>query len=120
MKPHQQLEVWKRSFEFVKNVYEVTGAFPSDEKYGLTSQIRRASVSIPANISEGAAKNSKKEFVRFLYIALGSASELDTLILLSHELKMIEPEKFKTMNNNLEIIYKMLLGLINRNKNLYS
>jgi four helix bundle protein len=93
IKPHQRLDVWKRSFQMVKMLYTTTKSFPEDEKYGMTSQIRRAAVSIPANIAEGAARNSKREFVRFLHISLGSASELDTLILLSKELDMIEAKR---------------------------
>jgi four helix bundle protein len=118
MKPHQKLEVWKQSFEFVKSAYVATRAFPSDEKFGMISQIRRAAVSVPANISEGAARKSKKEFVRFLYISLGSASELDTLLLLSKELEMLEEKEFNRLNEQLEGIFKMLLGLINRNEAL--
>ena len=118
MKPHQQLQVWKQSFQLVKDIYTVSNAFPSDEKFGLTSQIRRASVSIPLNISEGAARKSKKEFIQFLYIALGSASELDTLILLCKELKMIYSTEYHKLDQTLESVFRMLLGLINRNKNL--
>jgi four helix bundle protein len=86
MKPHKKLEVWQKSFDFVKDLYLVTRSFASDERFGIVSQIRRAAVSIPVNISEGATRKSKKEFVQFLFIAAGSASELDTLLLLSKSL----------------------------------
>jgi four helix bundle protein len=69
MRPHEKLDVWKKSVDFVVNVYKATERFPSDEKFGLTSQIRRASVSIPANIAEGAGRKSNKEFINFLSIA---------------------------------------------------
>jgi len=118
IKPHQQLEVWKRSFDFVKQSYALTDSFPKEEKYGLTSQIRRAAVSVPANIAEGAARKSKKEFIQFLHISLGSTSELDTLLLLSRELNFVEPERFKEMDENLQIIFRMLRGLIKRNMEL--
>lgn len=119
IKPHQQLDVWKRSFAFVTKIYALTNGFPADEKFGLTSQIRRAAVSVPVNIAEGAARKSKKEFVQFLHISLGSASELDTLILLCGELKLIDPKQVEQLNEDLHVTYKMLRGLINRNKSLY-
>ena len=82
MRPHEKLDVWKMSVEFVVEVYECIKHFPSDEKFGLTSQIRRAAVSIPANIAEGAARQPDKEFFHFLAIAQGSASELETELLI--------------------------------------
>lgn len=78
MRPHENLEVWQKAIEFVVLIYTVTKPFPSDEKFGLTSQIRRASVSIPANIAEGAARQSDREFIQFLAIAQGSCSEVET------------------------------------------
>lgn len=77
-KPHKRLDVWKKSLELVKQVYNITKSFPQHEHYGLTNQMRRAAVSIPANIAEGAARNTKKEFIRFLHMAQGSLSEPDT------------------------------------------
>lgn len=113
MKPHQSLEVWKQSFKLVKKLYLLTAKFPSEEKFGLTSQIRRACTSIPVNIAEGAARRSDKELQQFLYIALGSASELDTLLLLSRELDFITPNEFDTVNVDLDSIFKLLMGFIN-------
>ncbi len=78
MKSHNDLKVYQESMDLVIQVYKITNSFPESEKFGLTSQIRRASVSIPSNIAEGAARESKKEFKRFLYISLGSAAELET------------------------------------------
>jgi four helix bundle protein len=74
MKPHQNLESWRKSFSLVKKLYLLTKKFPTDEKYGLISQIRRSAVSIPANIAEGAGRKSDKEFINFLSMALGSLS----------------------------------------------
>lgn len=72
MKTHKDLEVWKKSIELVTNLYKLTSIFPKEEQFGLTNQIRRASVSVPSNIAEGAARNSDKEFLRFPYISMGS------------------------------------------------
>jgi len=84
MRPHHSLDAWTRSVDFVVEDYKLTDKFPKEEKFGLTSQIRRAAVSIPANIAEGAARKSDKEFLQFLSIAQGSASEVETEILISH------------------------------------
>jgi len=113
MKPHQKLEAWKLSFDFVKIMYSHTASFPVDEKFGLTSQIRRASVSIPANIAEGSARRSDKELLQFLYISLGSASELDTLILLAKELGFINPANCDKLISDLDSICKLIIGFIN-------
>ena len=79
-KPHKKLDAWKLSMDLVIDVYRVTDKFPSHEKYGLIDQIRRATISIPSNIAEGAARQTKKEFSNYLHIAQGSLSELDTQI----------------------------------------
>ena len=113
MKPHQNLEVWKKSFALVTKLYLLTASFPSTEKYGITSQLRRAAISIPLNIAEGSARRSDKELVQFLYIALGSASELDTLLLLSKDLGFIDPLECDSVSDELNIIFKLLLGFIN-------
>ena len=83
MKLHKDLDVWKRSIEFVTFVYNFTKNFPKKEIYGFTNQIRRAAVSITSNIAEGAARNYSKEFIQFLFISLGSISELETQIMIS-------------------------------------
>ena len=75
---HEDLEVWKLAIKFVTNIYKETMNFPKEEMYGLTNQIRSASVSVPSNISEGAARNSTREYIQFLYVALGSAAEVET------------------------------------------
>jgi four helix bundle protein len=114
MKPHKNLEAWKLSFELVKEIYKVTASFPSEEKFGLVSQIRRAAVSAPTNIAEGAARKSKKEFIHFLYIAEGSISELDTLIELSVALEFLSIETSETLFTSLGNISKRIIGLIKR------
>ena len=82
MKTHQKLEVWQESIKLVRLIYEITKLFPAEEKYGITSQIRRASVSIACNIAEGAARKSDKEYLRFAYISRGSLSEVETLLII--------------------------------------
>lgn len=114
MKPHKTLDAWKLSFRFVKDAYKTTALFPAEEKFGLVSQIRRASVSIPVNIAEGAARKSKKEFLQFLYIAEGSLSELDTLIELSLELNFCPKETAEYLLLSLENISKRIFGLIKK------
>ena len=106
---HKDLDVWKKAMDLAAQAYSLTARFPKEELYGLTSQMRRSAVSIPSNIAEGAARNSNKEFIQFLYVALGSFSEIETQLLLATRLKLInEPLLF----DNIESIRKMLLGLI--------
>ncbi len=112
MKPHKKLNSWIKSFEFVKEIYLATRQFPSEEKFGITSQIRRASVSVPVNIAEGAARKGPKEFIHFLHISLGSLSELDTLILLSKELDFFNEKECDQLIEKLDVIGKLIYGLI--------
>ncbi len=102
------------SVEFVQDVYEITGEFPKEELYGLTSQIRRAAVSIPSNISEGAARNTEKEFMQFLYIAMGSASELETQLIISQKLNYTK--NASRIFEKLTSVRKLLNGLIRHYK----
>ena len=112
MKTHKDLDVWKKSIEFVSEIYQVTSSFPKEELYGLTSQIRRAAISIPSNIAEGAARNHKKEFTQFLYISLSSSTELETQIIIAHNLGYINLSQYNLYLEKLGIISKMLQGLI--------
>jgi four helix bundle protein len=77
-KPHEQLDAWKESMQLVKVVYELTGAFPAEERFGLVSQMRRSAISVPSNLAEGSARNGGKEYLQFIGIARGSLAELDT------------------------------------------
>ena len=90
VKSHEDLLVWQMSIEFVTSIYKLTKDFPKTEIYGLTNQMRRAAVSIPSNIAEGAARNSTKEYIQFLYIALGSVSEIDTQLIISKNLGFVD------------------------------
>ncbi|QFG53752.1 four helix bundle protein [Chryseobacterium sp.] len=112
MGTHKDLDVWKRSVELVTTVYYLTSEFPKEEIFGLTNQIRRASVSIPSNIAEGAARNSDKEFIRFLYISLGSNQELDTQMLIARNLNYLSTDKYSSVANEVETIGKQLITLI--------
>jgi len=108
IKTHKDLEIWNLGIELVQVLYRITNSFPKDEIYGLAAQMRRAAVSVPSNISEGAARNSRKEFIQFLYIALGSLAELETQIIISHKLKYTDDEAIL-----LEIVEKLRRKLIN-------
>jgi len=109
-RPHRELEVWKKAMDFVE-VYSITSEFPKSEVYGLTSQLRRASVSIPSNLAEGAGRKGNKEFMQFLNIAQGSISELDTQLELAYHLEYINKQDSSNLINRLTEISKMLYGL---------
>lgn len=112
IKTHKDLDVWKKSVSLVTLIYEMTKGFPKDELYGLTNQIRRSAVSIPSNIAEGSARKGNKEFAQFLYISLGSLSELETQLIIATNLKYISSEKSEIIMNDLNDIRRMLVGLI--------
>lgn len=112
VRTHKDLNVWKKSVDFVTNIYGVTDKFPKAEMFGLTSQIRRAAISIPSNIAEGATRKHKKEFRQFLYIALSSAAEVDTQLIIANNLGFLDKDKKETLQFELTSISKMLQGLI--------
>jgi four helix bundle protein len=112
MKTHKELNVWKDSIELVVEIYEITKHFPREEMYGLTSQIRRAAVSVPANISEGAARNYTREFIRFLRISQASLSEVETLMIISLRLNYLDENLFKTIQGRIFKVNAQLSGLI--------
>jgi four helix bundle protein len=109
-----KLKIWQLGMEVVIDVYRLTESFPKEERFGLSSQMRRCAVSIPSNIAEGAARNTDKEFINFLHIAQGSLAELDTQLELSLRLKLINQESWITMDTKLLEEDKMLSGLINK------
>lgn len=104
----KDLEVWKLSRKFCSDIYAITAIFPDVEKFGLTNQLRRASVSIPSNIAEGSSRSSNKDFSRFLEIALGSAYEVETQLLIAFDLGFLDIEQLGSLNTKLEIIIKMI------------
>ena len=107
----RNLIVWKRAVELATDVYQKTINFPKYELYGITSQIRRAAVSISSNIAEGAGRRSNKEFANFLGISYGSACELETQLLIAKNLKYLKRDDFDTLFNDLNEIQKMLYVL---------
>jgi four helix bundle protein len=108
---HKELDVWKKSMDLVASIYKLTQRFPDVEKYGLTSQMRRAAVSIPSNIAEGAARKGNKELLQFLYIAIGSLSELETQYLIAIRLAFVEKED--GLEKDMIEVKKLLLGFKN-------
>ena len=111
MRPHEKLDVWKRAVDFVVEVYRATEDFPREERFGLTSQVRRAAISVPANIAEGAARRSSKEFAYFLSNAQGSASEVETELLIAFRLGYLSEKQFSALRASHDHIGKMLSGL---------
>lgn len=116
MKTHKDLEVWKKSISLVTEIYSITKSFPKEEIYGLTNQMRRAAVSVPSNISEGAARQTNKEFIQFLYIALGSNTELETQLLIAYKLNYMSKNDYEICYQSVDKIGKMLSGLISYRK----
>ena len=111
MRDFRNLQVWKKSHNLTLDVYKSTSQFPRTEIYGLTSQIRRACSSIPTNIAEGCGRKSPADFARFLQIALGSASETEYLILLTHDLKYLNSDQYAELIDRINHIKRMLLNL---------
>lgn len=114
MKDFRSLDVWKKSHELTLAVYKATASFPTAELYGLTSQMRRAAASIPANIAEGCGRTGDAELTRFLRMAMGSASELEYHLLLSRDLGLIEPDAHTDLEAATVCVKRMLTGLIQR------
>ena len=114
---HKDLDVWKKSMDLVVKVYQITQLFPDTEKYGLTSQMGRAAVSIPSNIAEGAARKGDKELIHFLYISIGSLSELETQYLIAIRLGFVTNED--AFGQQLIEVKKLLIGFKNYIKNKY-
>ncbi|SFO02353.1 four helix bundle protein [Paenimyroides ummariense] len=110
MDSHKDLKVWQESMDLVVDIYKITKQFPKEELYALTSQMKRSAVSIPSNISEGAGRKGKAEYCRFLYIALGSASELETQIEIAYRLNFVSD--IKDLDSKIRFIKNMLSKLI--------
>jgi len=112
LKNYKELKVWKKSYELCLEVYRITAKFPKEERYGLTSQIRRSVVSIPSNIAEGYGRKTTSDYVRMLYISYGSVCELETQILLAGDLDLIENDELGTIKEDIAEIERMLKALI--------
>jgi four helix bundle protein len=115
-KPHKKLNVWRSAMPLVAEIYQLTEPFPSKETYGLTSQIRKSAISIPSNIAEGAARQTRKEFINFLHVAQGSLSELDTQLEIAVQLGFLKEKNFEILDNQTQQIDKMISGLIRHQK----
>ncbi len=108
---YKDLKVWQKSREIVKNIYDISGTFPKEEMYGLTSQIRRAAISLPSNIAEGNARQSRKEYKNFISIAKGSLAELETQLILSVDLGYVTEEKLSNIFSKINELERMLYSL---------
>ncbi|MES2812224.1 MAG: four helix bundle protein [Bacteroidota bacterium] len=114
MKDYKKFLVWQKSHQLTLDVYKILHSFPKEEMFGLTSQMKRASSSIPTNIAEGCGRNSDKDFARFLVIAFGSANELEYQIILSSDLNFIQSEVSEKLLAQVEEVKKLLNGLITK------
>ncbi len=110
----RQLKVWEKAHALTLDVYHATRTFPRDELYGLTAQMRRAAASVPANIAEGCCRGSKRDVSRFLWNALGSASELEYHLLLASDLKLVDEVALHRLDKRVAEVKRMLTGLIKR------
>ena len=109
---YRDLVAWQQAMDLVELIYQVTSTWPVDEKYGLTSQVRRAVVSVVSNIAEGQGRNSRGEFLQFLGHAKGSLLEVETQILVAERLKYLAAEKVKEVTNQIERVSRLLNGLM--------
>ena len=111
---HKKLDVWNKSIELTKKIYKITDKLPSSENYGLISQLRRASVSVPSNIAEGSARKSKNERKRFFEIARSSLVEIETQFIITKELDYLNSEDLKLIEEDLNATFAMLTNLIKK------
>jgi len=116
IKSFKQLKIWQKWIEIVKEVYTLSNKFPKDELYGLTSQMRRSAVSIPSNVAEGFKRYHSKEYRQFLYVALGSAAELETQLIIAQELGFISEDKLSIISEKIEHLSRMISSLLNKLK----
>lgn len=116
MKTFRELIVWQKSMKLVTKIYELTKEFPKEENFGLTSQMRRSAVSLPSNIAEGYGRDSLKEFIRFLNIAISSLFELQTQIEISRDLRYLNEKKYNALHESSREVERMMSSLIRRLK----
>lgn len=120
LKNFKELKVWQKSYQLCLEIYKVTKAFPKNEEFGLTSQMRRAAVSIPSNIAEGYGRKTTPEYIRFLYIAYGSICELETQVLMSGDLGYLIQHSLPKFTDNINEVERMLKALIKSLENKHS
>ena len=116
MKNFRDLKVWEKAHQLTLSIYRATAAFPTEEKYGLTSQLRRSATSVPANIAEGCGRGGDQEFARFLQIAMGSASELEYHLLLCRDLSFLKTSVYEELDKSTVEVKRMLTSLIRKLK----
>jgi four helix bundle protein len=112
MRNFRQLDVWKKAHDLTLEIYRLTSTFPSNERFGLTSQLQRASASIGANLAEGCGRDTDADFKRFVHMASGSACEVEYHLLLAHDLKLIEDATHEKLNATINEVKRMLHGLV--------
>lgn len=112
LKNYKELAVWKKAYDLCLEIYRVTKGFPVEERYGLTSQLRRAAVSVPSNIAEGYGRKTTPDYIRTLYIAYGSLCEMETQALLSHDLHYVKDKEMNKVENDIGEVERMLKALI--------
>lgn len=118
MRPHKKLKIWRKIIEMIKSVYSISGKLPKEELYGLTSQIRRAAVSVASNIAEGSARKSAAETLQFYSIAKGSLSEIDAQFEIAFELRFISAIECNSTQSMCDEVSRMLQGMINKYETL--
>ncbi|HUF00096.1 MAG TPA: four helix bundle protein [Anaerolineales bacterium] len=112
MKDFRQLKVWEKSHQLALAIYKATKEFPKEELYGLTSQIRRSSMSIPTNIAEGCGRFTDADFARFLQMAMGSASETEYQLILTRDLEFLPKDSYEKLHTDVEQVKRMLASLL--------
>ena len=110
----KELKAWQKARKLVKEVYVISRSFPAEERYGLTSQLRRAMVSVPTNIAEGCGRGTDKDLAHFLDISFSSAFEVESLMILAYDLEFISEEQLNTFSIEISEVQKMIFGLINK------
>ena len=108
MRAFRDLKIWQKAHELALGVYAATGDFPREETYGLTSQLRRAATSVPANIAEGCGRHTAADFARFLHLASGSASELEYQLLLAHDLRFMAADRYQRLHEQVTEVKRMI------------
>ena len=111
MRPHQKLDLWRKSIDLAVSIYRQTEAFPKEERFGLTQQLRRAAVSVASNVAEGAARGSSKEFRKFLYYSQGSASEISTQLMIANRLNYLSKDDHDQLEKDVDDVGRMITGL---------
>ena len=112
LRTYKDLKVWRKSFNLCISVYRVTASFPPAERFGLTAQVRRATVSVPSNIAEGYTRETTRDYIRHLWIARGSLAEVETQLMLSRELRMVDLPKLEALLTDVAEVERMLSALI--------